>query len=409
MMRKSELNRYAELLVKTGVHLQKGQELIVNVSVEQRELAMAIVSQAYKVGAKKVTIEWTAQEEKKLRFRYQSEETLSTLEKWEIERWRFRSETLPARLYIESDDPDGLAGVDQKKVARANKNIYPLIKPFDDAMDNKYQWCIAGAAGEKWAKKIFPELPKKKAIAALWKAIFQTARMEGNAMENWKRHNETLAAKAAYLNSLHLKELRYRSKNGTDLKIGLIDQGIFIGGSETTLQSRIVFNPNIPSEEIFTSPKKGCAEGIVYASKPLSYRGEVIENFYFVFKEGKVVEVHAEKGEELLKEMISMDEAASYLGEVALIPFDSPINNTGLLFYSTLYDENASCHLALGEGFSNCIRDYDKYTPEEIKRMGINDSMIHTDFMIGTSDLSIVGTTADGKDIPIFKEGNWAF
>ncbi len=408
-MRKSELNRYAELLVKTGVHLQKGQELIVNVSVEQRELAMAIVSQAYKVGAKKVTIEWTAQEEKKLRFRYQSEETLSTLEKWEIERWRFRSETLPARLYIESDDPDGLAGVDQKKVARANKNIYPLIKPFDDAMDNKYQWCIAGAAGEKWAKKIFPELPKKKAIAALWKAIFQTARMEGNAMENWKRHNETLAAKAAYLNSLHLKELRYRSKNGTDLKIGLIDQGIFIGGSETTLQSRIVFNPNIPSEEIFTSPKKGCAEGIVYASKPLSYRGEVIENFYFVFKEGKVVEVHAEKGEELLKEMISMDEAASYLGEVALIPFDSPINNTGLLFYSTLYDENASCHLALGEGFSNCIRDYDKYTPEEIKRMGINDSMIHTDFMIGTSDLSIVGTTADGKDIPIFKEGNWAF
>lgn len=409
MMRKSELNRYAELLVKTGVHLQKGQELIVNVSVEQRELAMAIVSQAYKAGAKKVTIEWTAQEEKKLRFRYQSEETLSTLEKWEIERWRFRSETLPARLYIESDDPDGLAGVDQKKVARANKNIYPLIKPFDDAMDNKYQWCIAGAAGEKWAKKIFPELPKKKAIAALWKAIFQTARMEGNAMENWKRHNETLAAKAAYLNSLHLKELRYRSKNGTDLKIGLIDQGIFIGGSETTLQSRIVFNPNIPSEEIFTSPKKGCAEGIVYASKPLSYRGEVIENFYFVFKEGKVVEVHAEKGEELLKEMISMDETASYLGEVALIPFDSPINNTGLLFYSTLYDENASCHLALGEGFSNCIRDYDKYTPEEIKRMGINDSMIHTDFMIGTSDLSIVGTTADGKDIPIFKEGNWAF
>lgn len=409
MMRKSELNRYAELLVKTGVHLQKGQELIVNVSVEQRELAMAIVSQAYQAGAKKVTIEWTAQEEKKLRFRYQSEETLSTLEKWEIERWRFRSETLPARLYIESDDPDGLAGVDQKKVARANKNIYPLIKPFDDAMDNKYQWCIAGAAGEKWAKKIFPELPKKKAIAALWKAIFQTARMEGNAMENWKRHNETLATKAAYLNSLHLKELRYRAKNGTDLKIGLIDQGIFIGGSETTLQSRIVFNPNIPSEEIFTSPKKGCAEGIVYASKPLSYRGEVIENFYFVFKEGKVVEVHAEKGEELLKEMISMDEAASYLGEVALIPFDSPINNTGLLFYSTLYDENASCHLALGEGFSNCIRDYDKYTPEEIKRMGINDSMIHTDFMIGTSDLSIVGTTADGKDIPIFKEGNWAF
>ncbi len=408
-MKKSDLKRYAELLVKTGVHLQKGQELIVNASVEQKDLALEVVSEAYKAGAKKVTLEWSAQEEKRLRYRYQSEETLSGLENWEIERLKFHAETLPARLYIESDDPDGLAGVDQKKVARANRKRYPFIKPFEDAMDNRYQWCIAGAAGEKWAKKVFPDLPKKQAVDALWKAIFQTARMEGNAMENWKQHNETLSSKAAYLNSLHLKELHYRAANGTDLKVGLIDRGIFIGGAEKTLGSGIVFNPNIPSEEIFTSPKKGCAEGVVYASKPLSYRGELIENFSFVFKEGKVVEVHAEKGEELLKEMIAMDEAAGYLGEAALIPYDSPINDTGLLFYSTLYDENASCHLALGDGFSNCIRDYEKYTPEEIKEMGINDSMIHTDFMIGTRDLSIVGVTEDGREIPIFTEGNWAF
>lgn len=408
-MKKSDLKRYAELLVKTGVHLQKGQELIVNVSVEQKDLALAVVSEAYKAGAKKVTLEWSAQEEKRLRYHYQSEETLSGLENWEIERLKFHAETLPARLYIESDDPDGLAGVDQKKVARANRKRYPLIKPFEDAMDNRDQWCIAGAAGEKWAKKVFPDLPKKQAVEALWKAIFQTARMEGNAMENWKKHNETLSSKAAYLNSLHLKELHYRAANGTDLKVGLIDRGIFIGGAEKTLGRDIVFNPNIPSEEIFTSPKKGCAEGVVYASKPLSYRGELIENFSFVFKEGKVVEVHAEKGEELLKEMIAMDEAAGYLGEAALIPYDSPINDTGLLFYSTLYDENASCHLALGDGFSNCIRDYEKYTPEEIKEMGINDSMIHTDFMIGTRDLSIVGVTEDGREIPIFTEGNWAF
>lgn len=408
-MKKSDLKRYAELLVKTGVHLQKGQELIVNVSVEQKDLALEVVSEAYKAGAKKVTLEWSAQEEKRLRYHYQSEETLSGLENWEIERLKFHAETLPARLYIESDDPDGLAGVDQKKVARANRKRYPFIKPFEDAMDNRYQWCIAGAAGEKWAKKVFPDLPKKQAVDALWKAIFQTARMEGNAMENWKKHNETLSSKAAYLNSLHLKELHYRAANGTDLKVGLIDRGIFIGGAEKTLGHDIVFNPNIPSEEIFTSPKKGCAEGVVYASKPLSYRGELIENFSFMFKEGKVVEVHAEKGEELLKEMIAMDEAAGYLGEAALIPYDSPINDTGLLFYSTLYDENASCHLALGDGFSNCIRDYEKYTPEEIKEMGINDSMIHTDFMIGTRDLSIVGVTEDGREIPIFTEGNWAF
>ena len=203
--------------------------------------------------------------------------------------------------------------------------------------------------------------------------------------------------------------MRYKSSNGTDFKVGLIDKGIFCGGSEFALGSNIEFNPNIPSEEVFTSPKKGEAEGIVYATKPLSYQGELIENFNIRFEGGKAVEVHAEKGEELLKQMISMDESAPFLGECALIPFHSPINDTGILFFNTLYDENASCHLALGMGFTNCIKDYEKYNKKELEEMGVNDSMIHVDFMIGSEDMNITGITSDGKEIAIFRNGDWAF
>lgn len=409
-MKKSVLKKYAELLVKMGVNLKKGQEFNVYASIDQVPLVTEVVRWAYKVGAKKVNVEWSHEEISKLHYKHRSLKTLSTVENWEIEKMKHRVEVLPARLYISSEDPDGMKGIDQKKVSKARMATYPIMKPFIDQIDNKEQWCIAGAAGEAWAKKVFPNLPKKKAVEALWNAILKTARVdEGNPIENWKQHNANLIKRADYLNSLNLKELRYKSSNGTDFKVGLIKDCLFVGGCETTLGSNIVFNPNIPSEEIFTSPKKGEAEGIVYSAKPLSYRGELIENFSVRFENGKAVEVHAEKGEELLKEMISMDENAGYLGEVALIAYDSPINNTNILFYNTLYDENASCHLALGRGFSNCLKDYEKYSKKEIDEKGINDSMIHVDFMIGSKDLSIVGITEDGKEIQIFENGNWAF
>ena len=408
-MKKSLLRKYAELLVKMGVNLKKGQELNVYASIDQKELVEEVVRWAYKVGAKKVMVEWECQDITKLHYQYRSLETLSKVEKWEIEKMKHRVEVIPARLYITSDDPDGMKGIDQSKVAASRRATYPIMKPYIDQIENKEQWCIAGAASEKWAMKVFPNLPKRKAVEALWDAIFKTARVDKNALENWKIHNQNLTKRCEYLNSLHLKELHYKSSNGTDFKVGLIDQALFVGGSEKALGSNIVFNPNIPSEEIFTTPKKGEAEGIVYSAKPLSYRGELIENFYFKFHEGKVVEVHAEKGEQLLKEMVEMDEDASYLGEVALIAYDSPINNTGLLFYETLYDENASCHLALGMGFTNVIKDYEKYSKDELKQLGVNDSMIHTDFMIGSKDLSIIGITKDNKEVQIFKDGNWAF
>ena len=408
-MKKALLKNYAELLVKMGVNVQKGQELNVYASIDQVPLVTEVVKWAYKVGAKKVNVEWGCQEVSKLHYKYRSLETLSKVENWEVEKMKHRVEALPARLLIVSDDPDGMKGVDQKKIAMSRRATYPIMKPFIDQIENKEQWCIAGASSSKWAKKVFPHLSKAKAVEALWDAIFTSSRVDGHAIENWEKHNDNLTKKCNYLNSLKLKELRYTSSNGTNLKVGLIENAVFMGGNEKALGSNIIFNPNIPSEEIFTTPKKGLAEGIVYSAKPLSYQGQLIENFSVRFENGKAVEVKAEKGEELLKEMISMDETAGYLGEVALIAYDSPINNTGLLFFETLYDENASCHLALGRGFSNCIKDYEKYTKEEIDEMGINDSMIHVDFMIGSKDMSIVGITSSGEEIQIFKDGNWAF
>jgi aminopeptidase len=283
------------------------------------------------------------------------------------------------------------------------------MKPFIDAMDNKYRWCIAAVPGEKWAKKVFPGMRTSQAVEKLWEAILKCARAEegSDPAENWKRHNESFVARCEYLNSLGIKELKYKSENGTDFTVGLIPDGIFMGGGEYSLLGDF-YNPNIPTEEIFTSPMRGKADGIVYATKPLSYRGELITNFSVRFEDGKAVEVHAEKGEELLNQMIAMDEGASYLGECAIVPYSSPINKSGILFYNTLFDENAACHLALGEGFANCLKDFDKYTLEQCREKGINESMIHEDFMIGNESLCIEGICEDGSSVTILKNGEWA-
>ena len=229
-----------------------------------------------------------------------------------------------------------------------------------------------------------------------------------DAVSEWQAHDRSFAHKCEILNNADLVELRYKSSNGTDLKVGLIDEGLFLGGGENTLGCEY-FDPNIPTEEVFTSPKAGVAEGIVYSSMPLSYNGEIIDNFSLRFEGGKVVEVRAEKNEELLKTMVSMDDGAAMLGECAFVPYDSPIRETGIMFYETLFDENAACHFAIGRGFTNTIKDYDKYTNQEMHEMGINDSSIHVDFMIGTKDLSIIGIKRDGSEFKIFENGLWAF
>lgn len=403
------MQKYARLIARKGINVKKGQEVIVSASLDQPEFVKMVVEECYRAGASKVTVEWSYQPITKLHYRYRSLKTLSTFEKWEIEKLEHKCETLPATIYIESDDPDGLKGIDQSKVSKASQAKYPIIKPYHDKMDNKYQWCIAAVPGEAWAKKVFPGERTSKAVEKLWNAILYTSRADGDdPVKAWEEHNADLKTRFEYLNSLCIESLHYTASNGTDFTVGLIPDALFMGGSEFTLGGT-EFNPNIPSEEVFTSPMKGKAEGVVHATRPLSYRGELIENFSVRFENGKAVEVHAEKGEELLKQMISMDENAAYLGECALVPFDSPIRNSEITFFNTLFDENACCHLAFGRGFENCIKDFDKYTLEECREKGINDSLIHVDFMIGSEDLNITAHTRGGKDVAIFKDGNWAF
>ena len=407
-MKKSVMRRYAKLIAKCGVNVQKGQEVEILTQFDQPEFIRMLVEECYKLGAKKVIVDWTDQKTSKIHVKYRSLETMSTMEKWEKARWQHRVDTIPCRIYIESEDPDGLKGVDQNKMQKANQKLYPIIRKYRDQLENKYQWCIAAVPGAEWAKKLFPELSKSQAIEKLWEAILSTSRVTEDPIKAWDEHNKDLIQRCKYLNDLGIDELHYEASNGTDLTVGLMELSQFNGGGDTSL-SGIYFNPNIPSEECFTSPKRGRAEGIVYATKPLSFMGQLIENFWIRFKEGRAVEWHAEKNNDMLTKMIEMDEGSHYLGECALVPVDSPISNSGLLFYNTLFDENAACHLALGLGFADCVKGFQNKTLEECRALGVNKSMIHVDFMIGCADMNITAKTRDGKTVPIFRNGNWAF
>ncbi len=408
-MRKTQLQRYAKLLAKVGLNIKKGQSVFIAAELDQPEFVTMVVEECYKAGASEVHVEWSHQPAEKLSAQYRTLENMSVMSPWVKAKWEFKAQNYSCRLWIESEDPDGMNGVDQEKMSKVRQATYPQVKPFRQAMENKHQWCIAAVPGKAWAKKVFPELPERKAMEKMWQAILTASRADGrNPVRAWKEHNDDLRNRSAYLNSLGLKYLEYKSANGTDLTVELLSDGVFTGGQEKTLQGRR-FNPNIPTEEVFTSPKAGAVEGIVYSTKPLSYMGEIIDNFSLRFEGGKVVEAKAEKGEELLKKMVTMDEGAGKLGECALIPYDSPISESGILYYNTLFDENASCHFALGYGFNECLKGFEKLTDEECKARGINDSMIHVDFMIGAKDMDIVGVTADGKRVQIFKNGTWAF
>ena len=407
-MKKTTLRAYARLIVKTGVNVQKGQEVIIHADLDQPEFVAMVVEEAYKAKAKKVTVEWSCQALTKLHVRYRSVTTLGAVEEWEKARYQHQVEVLPARIHLVSEDPDGLKGINMEKLSKAKKLSFPIVKPYKDQMENRQQWCIAAVPGKAWAKKVFPGERPAAAVEKLWQAILDASRVTEDPIAAWQRHNEALQARCDYLNSLHIQSLHYTADNGTDLTVGMIPEGRFCGGGEKTLGG-IFFNPNIPTEECFVSPMRGKAEGIVYATKPLSYRGILIEDFSVRFQEGKVVEVKAAKGQDVLETMISMDEGAAYLGECALVPQKSPIAQSGLLFYNTLFDENAACHLALGMGFPDTIDNFQNRTLEECRALGVNDSMIHEDFMIGCDSMNIDAICGDGSVIPIFRAGNWAF
>ncbi len=403
-----DLQAYAHLLVRVGINPDPGQAVVITANVEEYEFTRLVVEECYRCGAGKVVLNWGDMPIAKLHQLHQSEEALSTVETWELAKLKWQAEELPARLWLDSDDPDGMAGVDPGKRTRIQAARYPLIKPFRDAMENRHQWCIAGVPGAKWAQKVFPDLPVEEAKNKLWQAILAASRAVGDPIANWQKHNEVIHRRAEMLNNWHFAALEYHSGNGTDFRVGLMPQGVFAGAAETDLAGR-VFNPNIPSEEIFTTPRRGVAEGLLVATKPLSWQGSLIENFSIRFAAGRAVEVRAEKGQELLEKMIKMDENAAFLGECALISKNSPINQSGILFYNTLFDENACCHVALGRGFDNCVKNYERYTPAELREIGVNDSMIHVDFMIGAEDLDIDGVAESGEKVPVFRAGDWCF
>mgnify|MGYP000980747565 CR=1 FL=1 len=408
-MKKSVLRSYARLIARTGVNIQKGQEVFIAADLDQPEFVAMLVDECYKCKAKKVVVDWNYQPLQKLHVRHRSLTTLSRVEDYELARWQHYVDTIPCRIYLISEDPDGLRGMDREKNAKGAQARSKIIKPLRDRMDNRYKWCIAAVPGKAWAQKMFPGIRASAAIEKLWEAILYTSRADGDdPIAAWDAHNADIAARCAYLNSLGIDTLHYTASNGTDFTVGLIDRSEFCGGAEAIIGGEI-FNANIPSEEVYTSPKRGRAEGIVYSTKPLSYNGQLIENFSIRFHEGKVTEVHAEKNEEMLKTIVSMDEGASYLGEVALVPYSSPINQLGYLFYNTLFDENAVCHLALGEGYTNTLRGFADMTREECTAAGINDSMIHEDFMIGSEDMDIDAVCENGDVVPVFRHGNWAF
>ena len=407
-MKKSVLREYARLIIRTGLNIQKGQSVIVFADLDQPEFVQMVVEEAYKAKAKEVTVQWNYQPLTKLHYRYQSVKNLGTLKEWEMARQEHYCDVLPARGLLMGEDPDGLKGVNIAKMTKAQQMLYPVIKGYRDRRDNRDQWCVAAVPGKAWAKKVFPGMRTSQAVEKLWEVILKCSRVEGDAVAAWDAHNAEMQAHCDHLNSLNIRKLHFTADNGTDLTVGMIPECQWCGGGDTNLQG-IYFNPNIPTEECFISPMKGEAEGIVYSSKPLSYQGQIIDKFWIRFENGKAVESGAEQGAELLHTMLTMDEGAGYLGECALVPQHSPICESGILFYNTLFDENAACHLAVGKGFMFSVKDFENRTQEECRELGINESMIHVDFMIGCDSMNIDGICENGETVAIFRDGNWAF
>ena len=407
-MKKTVLRRYARLIARVGAGVQKGQAVTVFAQLDQPEFVTMLAEECYRAGASDVRVEFSHQPLEKLRYRHAGLKTLSRTEEWEKAKMQHQADTLPCRILLLSEDPDGLKGVNNEKYAKASQARGAVAKYYRDLRDGKEQWCIAAVPGKAWAKKVFPGKSASQAVEALWQAILTASRVTEDPEQAWKEHNENLHARCAYLNSLHLRSLHYTAGNGTDFTVGMMPEAVFCAGQEKTCDGK-AYNPNIPSEECFISPKRGVAEGIVYSSKPLSWQGQIIDEFWIRFQDGKAVESGAKQGAELLEKMLTMDEGASYLGECALVPWESPINRTGILFYNTLFDENACCHLAVGRGFTDTIRDCHQRSQQEMAALGVNESIIHVDFMIGTEDLSIDGVTEDGETVPLFRNGTWAF
>lgn len=399
---------YAKLAVEIGINLKEGQDVEITASTKCADFVKEIVKVCYADKARSVKVEWLNEEIDKLRWLYEDEKVMSEVLTWQEEKAKYRAETLPCKIYVDDADPDAYNGIDLKKYAAVRKARYSVLKKYSDMEDNRNQWVIVAIPSVKWAKKVFPALSDDEAVSKLWEAIIKTMRLDQkDPVQAWKDHIDDLQEKSNKLNEMNLDYLEYKSSNGTDLTLKLQPNHYWISARETNMLGND-FTANMPTEEVFTMPKRDGVDGVVVSTKPLSLQGQLVENFKVTFKDGKCVEVTAEKGQDVLENMLNMDENSRHLGEVALVPYDSPINQTGLLFSNTLFDENACCHLAFGEAFKNNIRGYENMSEEDFKEVGFNESINHVDFMIGSNDLDIVGVDHDGNRYQIFKNGVWA-
>lgn len=404
------LKNYAKLIVRQGVNLQPGQELVISGSIECYELIRAMTKEAYEIGAKDVIVYYSDEEVTKLRYLNCQLEHFQTVPEYMVALRNEYALRHAAVVTITSEDPEAMKDVDPLKMQYYSKAVHESCKLFYDHLDLGIdRWCIAGAPSLGWANKVFPDMSDKEAMKALWQAIFKVCRCyEDDVIEAWNQHRHSFERRVGILNEKKIQSIHYQNSLGTNLTVGMNQDYLFAGGGSYTTDGIYSF-PNIPTEEIFTSPNKECVNGIVYNALPLNYNGHIIDDFSITFKDGRIIDYDAKIGYDVLKSIIETDEGSHYLGEIAFVPYDSPIRKTGILFYNTLFDENASCHLAIGKGFSECIKDGLSMNKEQLFSKGVNDSLTHVDFMIGTKDLSIIATLENGEEFIIFKDGNYHF
>ncbi|MCR5212673.1 MAG: aminopeptidase [Lachnospiraceae bacterium] len=403
------LKKYALLAVRAGVNIEKGQLLVIKASVRDHEFVEFCVKEAYEAGAGKVSVQWNDEQISHMGYEYETTESLSFVPDWIVERTRYEQEKGAAYLTIDSSTPGLMADIDQDKIQAVRLENMKKMKPFQAyTMNNIGQWCIIALPGEKWAKKVFPEKEGKEAVDALWDAILESVRItkDNDPVAEWKAHDEELARHCRLLNDLNFDRLHFVSELGTDLFVGLVKDHIWSGGGSYS-KSGTFFNANMPTEEVFCMPDRNRVDGKVFASKPLSHGGKVIEDFWFSFKDGKVVDYGAKKEKDALTKLLDTDEGSRHLGEVALISYDSPISNQNILYFNTLFDENASCHLALGRCYPENIKGGEEMSEEELLSHGGNQSMNHCDFMFGTEKMSVTGIKDDGEEVEIFRDGNF--
>ena len=406
----SELMReYASLVIKKGLNIRPGRKLVINCSIDSAEFARCCADAAYDEGCSEVIMKWSDDYLTRAKYLYADPAVFDEEKKWEKEFYDYCLEQNVAWLAIHADDPDNLKGVEPDRIRRNQMARSHIMADFRKAeMKDEFPWCVVSVPTPGWVRAVFPDLEPEEGTARLWKEILAACRVEmGQSVENWEKHTRELQHHVEILNRYNFKSLKYTNSLGTDFEVELPEGHYWAGGTEKTLAG-LEFSANIPTEEVFTLPKRDASNGVIYASKPLSLDGNVIRDFCFVVKDGRITEVHAKEGEEVLRNAIGIDEGASYFGEVALVPYDSPISRSGVLFYNTLFDENASCHFAFGAAYP-CIRGSEKMSEEQLRKLGMNSSSTHVDFMVGTSDLSIIGTTQDGEKITVFENGNFAF